>query len=64
MKAMINRESGTPSVFEAPDIPVPRIGPSQVLVRVAATSVNPVDWKIRKLGPPLSPDMPACFTVM
>ncbi len=59
MKAMIIRESGEPSVFEAADIPVPRIGPSQVLVRVVATSVNPVDWKIRKLGPPLGPDMPA-----
>jgi NADPH2:quinone reductase len=59
MKAMIIRESGEPSVFEAADIPVPRIGPSQVLVRVVATSVNSVDWKIRKLGPPLGPDMPA-----
>ena len=41
MKAMIIRESGEPSVFEAADIPVPQIGPGQVLVRVAATSVNP-----------------------
>ena len=59
MKAMIIRESGEPSVFEAADIPVPGIGPNQVLVRVAATSVNPMDWKIRKLGSPLGPDMPA-----
>ena len=59
MRAMIVRESGEPSVFEAADIPVPSIGPGQVLVRVAATSVNPVDWKIRKLGLPLGPDMPA-----
>jgi len=59
MKAMIIRESGEPSVFEAADIPVPRVGPGQVLVRVAATSVNPVDWKIRKLGLPLGPDLPA-----
>jgi len=59
MKAMIIRESGEPSVFEAADLPVPEITPGQVLVRVAATSVNPVDWKIRKLGPPLGPDLPA-----
>jgi len=59
MKAMIIRESGEPSVFEAADVPVPEIGPGQVLVRVAATSVNPVDWKIRKLAPPLGPDLPA-----
>ena len=56
---MIIRESGEPSVFEAVDIPVPGIGPTQVLVRVAATSVNPVDWKIRKFGPALGPEMPA-----
>ena len=59
MKAMIIRESGEPSVFEAADIPVPQIGSTQVLVRVAATSVNPVDWKIRKFAPPLGPDYPA-----
>jgi len=59
MKAMIIRESGAPSVFEAAEIPVPQIGPGQVLVRVGATSVNPVDWKIRKLGPPYGPEMPA-----
>ena len=59
MKAMIIRGSGEPSVFEAADLPVPEITPGQVLVRVAATSVNPVDWKIRKLGPPLGPDLPA-----
>jgi NADPH2:quinone reductase len=59
MNAMVIRKNGEPSVFQAADIPVPRIGRRQVLVRVAATSVNPVDWKIRKLGPPLTPDMPA-----
>ncbi|MBT3334469.1 MAG: zinc-dependent alcohol dehydrogenase family protein [Rhodospirillaceae bacterium] len=59
MKAMIIRKSGAPEVFELADIPVPEIGPQQVLVRVAATSVNPVDWKIRKLGPPIGPEMPA-----
>ena len=59
MKAMVIRESGEPSVFEAADIPVPPIGAGQVLVRVAATSVNPVDCKIRKLGPGYGPDIPA-----
>ena len=59
MKAMIIRESGEPTVFEVADLPVPEIGPGQVLVRVAATSVNPVDWKIRKLGLSLGPAMPA-----
>ncbi len=59
MKAMIIHQHGEPSVFQLVDQPVPDIGPGQVLVRVAATSVNPVDWKIRKLGPSLGPDLPA-----
>ncbi len=59
MKAMIIRESGEPTVFQAADIAVPEMAPGQVLVRVAATSVNPVDWKIRKHNPPLAPDFPA-----
>ncbi len=58
MKAMIVRQAGEPEVFEAADIPLPEVGSGQVLVKVAATSVNPVDWKIRKLGLPLGPDYP------
>lgn len=30
------------------EVPTPKPGPNEVLVKVAATSVNPVDWKIRK----------------
>lgn len=59
MKAMIIRESGEPEVFQAADMAAPEIAPGQVLVRVAATSVNPVDWKIRRLKPPLARDFPA-----
>ncbi|KAF9475471.1 GroES-like protein [Pholiota conissans] len=32
------------------EIPVPKPGPGEVLVKVLATSLNPVDWKIQKLG--------------
>ncbi len=56
MKAMIIRQAGAPEVFEPAELPIPEIGPKQVLVKVAATSVNPVDWKIRKLGLPFGPD--------
>ena len=58
MKAMIVRAAGEPSVFEAADLEQPEISAGQVLVKVAATSVNPVDWKIRKLGLPFGPDYP------
>ncbi len=48
MKAIIAEHYGGPEVLELSDeIPVPQIGPNGVLVRVRATSVNPVDWKLR-----------------
>lgn len=50
MKAMVIRSFGGPDVFEERDLPVPQPGPEDVLVRVYATSVNPVDYKIRQQG--------------
>src|SRR5215813_7453450 len=48
MKAVIAETYGGPEVMELANVPVPRVGPNGVLVRVHATSVNPVDWKLRK----------------
>ena len=61
MKAMILNSYGDDAVFEAAELPTPAAGPGQVLVRVAASSVNTVDTMIRRLGKdlPLSPDLPA-----
>ena len=50
MKALIIQRAGPPYVFEAADLPVSEIEPGEVLVKVAATSVNPVDWQVRKFG--------------
>ena len=50
MKALIIQMAGSTDVFEAAGLPVSEIELGQVLVKVAAKSVNPVDWKIRKLG--------------
>jgi len=50
MKALIIQMAGSTDVFEAAGLPVSEIELGQVLVKVAATSVNSVDWKIRKLG--------------
>jgi NADPH2:quinone reductase len=47
MRAMVLREFGAPDVFREERIPVPVAGPGEVLVRVRASSVNPVDGKIR-----------------
>ncbi|MFQ5659171.1 MAG: NADP-dependent oxidoreductase [Gammaproteobacteria bacterium] len=48
MKAVVIDRYGGPDVVQIRDIPVPEIGPDQVLVRVATAGVNPVDWKIRE----------------
>ena len=48
MKAMVISRFGGPEVFELQELPRPKPGPKQVLVKVYATSVNPVDYKIRQ----------------
>jgi len=48
MKAMILKSFGGPDSFELSDVakPVPQAG--QVLVRVHATSINPLDYQVRR----------------
>lgn len=48
MRAVIAEQYGGPEVLELTDVAVPQVGPNGVLVRVHASSVNPVDWKLRK----------------
>ncbi|HEY6251739.1 MAG TPA: NADP-dependent oxidoreductase [Candidatus Angelobacter sp.] len=48
MKAVLADTYGGPEVLQIEDVPVPRVGPNGVLVQVHASSVNPVDWKLRK----------------
>jgi NADPH:quinone reductase-like Zn-dependent oxidoreductase len=48
MKAVLSEQYGGPEVLQlAHDLPAPRVGPNGVVVRVHASSVNPVDWKLR-----------------
>lgn len=47
MRAAIINKFGTPEVFEIKDVPVPEVNNEQVMVRMKAASVNPVDWKHR-----------------
>ncbi|MEU7552226.1 NADP-dependent oxidoreductase [Streptomyces sp. NPDC044571] len=46
MKAIAYTAYGTPPALELVDAPRPKVGPGEVLVRVKAAGVNPVDWKI------------------
>ena len=50
MRAIRQRSLGGPDVLELVDVPRPEAGPTEVLVRVAAAGVNPVDWKVRARG--------------
>lgn len=59
MKAAIIRDFGDADRFELSDMPRPAPGPRQVLVRVVAASINPVDYKIRKAGAWAGVPMPA-----
>ena len=63
MKAMQYRDYGTPDQLQRVDVPIPCPGPTQLLVRVMATSVNPVDWKLhngqyRRIMPVRFPSIP------
>lgn len=59
MKAMVIREFGGPEKLELADMPKPSPKKNQVLVRVKAASVNPVDFKIRRAGGWAGVPMPA-----
>jgi 2-desacetyl-2-hydroxyethyl bacteriochlorophyllide A dehydrogenase len=46
MMAMQYQGYGSPDLLKPAEVPVPSPASSQLLVRVAASSVNPVDWKL------------------
>lgn len=57
MRAVLLSETGGPEVLRIEDVPTPQAGDGEVLVRVRAASINPIDWKFRR---GLSPkDLPA-----
>ncbi|WP_413162375.1 NAD(P)-dependent alcohol dehydrogenase [Capilliphycus salinus ALCB114379] len=48
MKAVIFNQYGSANVLEYREIDRPKIKPDELLVKISATSVNPVDWKMRQ----------------
>jgi NADPH:quinone reductase-like Zn-dependent oxidoreductase len=54
MRAVFYRRPGPPDVLELGEMPEPRISAREVLVRVRAAGVNPVDCKLRamRIRPP------------
>lgn len=60
MKAIVIKNFGDPSVFEVEEVPKPEAIPGHVVIQVKATSVNPIDTKIRAgVVPAVSPEFPA-----
>jgi NADPH:quinone reductase-like Zn-dependent oxidoreductase len=47
MKAAVIHEYGSPDELKFEDMPDPSPGPGEVLIRTAATSINPLDVKVR-----------------
>lgn len=48
MKAVFYNKYGPPDVLEIGELENPKISEGEILVQAYASSVNPVDWKIRK----------------
>jgi NADPH:quinone reductase-like Zn-dependent oxidoreductase len=50
VRAVRQHALGGPEVLRVEEVPRPEPGPTEVLVRVSAAGVNPVDWKTRAGG--------------
>jgi NADPH:quinone reductase-like Zn-dependent oxidoreductase len=48
VKAIVMREHGGTDVLELQETAPPEPAPTEVMIRVAAAGVNPVDWKVRE----------------
>ncbi len=47
MRAAYIEQTGPPEAIKVGDLPRPKPGPGQVLVKVGATALNPIDLYIR-----------------
>ena len=51
MRAIVYEGFGSPEILRCQDVEKPVPGENEVLVKVRAASVNPLDWKLMKGGP-------------
>lgn len=63
MNAMIINEPGPAENFVFKEVEKPQLRPHHLLVEVKATSVNPIDTKVRANQLPFSPEYPAILHV-
>lgn len=59
MRAMVINQTGGVEVFQATDLPLPNPAKGQVRIKVKASSLNPLDIKIRSGAVAAGPDFPA-----
>ena len=50
MRAITYAQYGDPDNLTLTDVPEPKVGPAEVLIRVRSAAVNPVDWKVAAGG--------------
>ncbi len=50
MRALVTHEWGDPEQMRLEQVPRPEAGDGELLVRVEAAGINPVDWKTRRSG--------------
>ena len=48
MRAVVMRRTGDPDVLAIEELPPPEPGEGEVLIRVRAAAVNPIEWKFRR----------------
>ena len=58
MKSIIVHEYGEPEVMKLEDVPIPEPGDTQVLVKIKAAGVNPVDTYLRTGNHAHAPNLP------
>jgi NADPH:quinone reductase-like Zn-dependent oxidoreductase len=51
MKAIVYQGFGSPDILRCEEIDKPAPGDNEILIKVRAASVNPLDWKVMKGGP-------------
>jgi NADPH:quinone reductase-like Zn-dependent oxidoreductase len=59
MKAIVLTKFGGPDSFELQDVAIPEVGIGELLVRVMATAINPLDYQIRRGDYPEYVPLPA-----